>query len=491
MQKDKTLEASSHIKTNFSKLQSHDLFFKRFFSTVRRVLELLRVILPKRILDLFDLKTLQIEKDVFVKDLEMRVDLVLTVMFKNFRHPAKIILLLDHKSFLDREVFKKLLKYQAMAYTKYDYPVFAIIFYHGKKKWTLPKNFHEYLVSRDYLPKEALKELSSYLIDFTPYIFDLSKFDVDNQGRESIKPILYAFQHIWSLDGGKSSKERYEFLQRFFSLTKKLSKSHKKGYIIDVIADVVTYFYQYNPKLDKKVLQGVSQEMTKKLGGTDIMEAYDFTIKGALQRGEKKGLEKGLEKGLQKGVEKGLQQGIQEVAVNLLKADMSIEHISHLTGLSKVKIRKLKAEITSHNNTDGTDIMEAYDFTIKGALQRGEKKGIQEVALNLLKADMSIEHISHFTGLSKVEIRKLKAEITSNNNADGTDIMEAYDFTIKGALQRGEKKGLEKGLQQGLQKGVRKIALKLLKLDMDTKKISQVTGLSQEEIRKLQAKVKK
>ena len=58
------------------------------------------------------MKTLQIEKDVFVKDLEMRVDLVLKVMFKDSQRPAKIILLVDHKSFLDREVFNKLLKYQ-------------------------------------------------------------------------------------------------------------------------------------------------------------------------------------------------------------------------------------------------------------------------------------------------------------------------------------------------------------------------------------------
>ena len=179
-------------------------------------MELLEVILPKRILDLFDLNTLQIEKDVFVKDLEMRVDLVLKVMFKGSSHPAKIILLLDHKSFLDREVFKKLLKYQTIAYTKYDCPVFTIIFYHGEKKWTISKNFHEYLLLKKYLPRKALDELTDYLINFTPYVFDLSKLDMGSRGYEDIRPILYVFQHIWSLDKSKNSKERYEFLQRFF-----------------------------------------------------------------------------------------------------------------------------------------------------------------------------------------------------------------------------------------------------------------------------------
>ena len=97
--KNKNSEVGKNKEKNSSQPQSHDLFFKRFFSTVRRILELLKVALPKRILDLFDLKTLQIEKDVFVKDLEMRVDLVLRVMFKGSQRPAKIILIVDHKVF--------------------------------------------------------------------------------------------------------------------------------------------------------------------------------------------------------------------------------------------------------------------------------------------------------------------------------------------------------------------------------------------------------
>ena len=341
-QKSKILKINSGIRQNTYKFQSHDLFFKRFFSTVRRILELLEVILPKRILDLFDLNTLQIEKDVFVKDLEMRVDLVLKVMFKGSSHPAKIILLLDHKSFLDRQVFNKLLKYQVMAYTKYNYPVFTIIFYHGQKRWTLSKNFHEYLLSKGHLSKEALEELADYLINFTPYVFDLSKFDMESRGYEDIKPILYVFQQIWSLDKSKNSKERYEFLQRFFSLMKKLSKTRKKGYIIDIIADVVTYFYQYNPKLDKKVLQKVSQEVTEELGGIDIMEAYDFTIKGAIQRGEEQGRQKGLQKGLREGRQEGAQQSLQEVTLKLLGLGMDIKQISQVTGFSKAKIHKLQ-----------------------------------------------------------------------------------------------------------------------------------------------------
>ena len=118
---------------------------------------------------------------------------------------------------------------------------------------------------------------------------------------------------------------------------KKLSKTRKKGYIIDIIADVITYFYQYNPKLDKRVLQKVSQEVTKELGGIDIMEAYDFTIKGAIKRGRQEGVQQGMQQGMQKGV--------REVALKLLKMNINIDQISQATGFSRLKLRKLQAEI--------------------------------------------------------------------------------------------------------------------------------------------------
>ena len=107
------------------------------------------------------------------------------------------------------------------------------------------------------------------------------------------------------------------------------------------MADVVTYFHQYNPTLNnERILQMASQEITKKLGGIDLMEAYDFTIKGTLKRGRQEGMQIGEKKGLQKG----MQQGLQEVTLKLLEMGMSIEKVSQVTGFSKVKIRKLQAE---------------------------------------------------------------------------------------------------------------------------------------------------
>ena len=134
------------------------------------------------------------------------------------------------------------------------------------------------------------------------------------------------------------------------------------------MADVLTYFHQYNPKLNKRTLKMASQEITKKLGGIDLMEAYDFTIKGAIKRGQQKGIQKGVQQGMQQGIQKGVQQGmqqgiqkgiqqgmqkgvqkgmqqLQEAALKLLEMGMSIEKVSQVTGFSKLKIRKLQVKV--------------------------------------------------------------------------------------------------------------------------------------------------
>jgi len=56
-------------------------------------------------------------------------------------------------------------------------------------------------------------------------------------------------------------------------------------------------------------------------------------------------------------------------------------------------------------------------------------------------------------------------------------------------FRQGHQEGLEKGIQEGIQKGIQKkaadTAKALLKENMSTNKIAEITGLSVEEIKKL------
>ena len=69
-------------KVGFSKGHPHDLFFRRFFSGIEEVVALLETMLPQPVFDLLDISTVKIENSVVVKDLEIRVDLVLSIKLR-------------------------------------------------------------------------------------------------------------------------------------------------------------------------------------------------------------------------------------------------------------------------------------------------------------------------------------------------------------------------------------------------------------------------
>ena len=240
------------------KTHPHDLFFRRFFSATKEVVALLETILPQSILCLLDLSTVKIENTVTVKALEVRVDLILSVGLRKSKRKAKILFIVDHKSWPDKLVIQQLLKYQlTMIEEHYDSeegflpPVFTIIFYHGRGKWRFPFSLHEDWISRGIFSKEDLEKISSYLINFTPYFFNLSEFDIEHKAIRRIKPILYAFKQIWSLNKFKSLEEKKAALHKILLSIKKDLKGEEKEYIMDVVLGIRNYFLQYNPELEK------------------------------------------------------------------------------------------------------------------------------------------------------------------------------------------------------------------------------------------------
>ena len=79
-----------------------------------------------------------------------------------------------------------------------------------------------------------------------------------------------------------------------------------------------------------------------------IIYDYENTIDFAKKQGEAKGLAEGLEKGRVEGREEGMAEGRMEerieIARNMLKAAISVEQISLLTGLSEEQVQSLVDE---------------------------------------------------------------------------------------------------------------------------------------------------
>ena len=52
--------------------------------------------------------------------------------------------------------------------------------------------------------------------------------------------------------------------------------------------------------------------------------------------------------------------------------------------------------------------------------------------------------------------------------------------------EEGRQEGIQKGMKRGMQKGMQQVVLNMLKKQTDIAFISEVTGFSEEEIRKIQ-----
>ena len=329
----------------------HDVFFRSFFSSVERIERLLKTILPKDILGLFDLSTLKMEPSVIVKKSEIRVDMVLSIMLKNSKNKVKVILVLDHKSWPDKGVIQQLQRYQLMIVNEYCksksevlHPVLCIIFYHGDKRWNNPSSLHEDWISRGLFSEEDFKKLSPYLMNFRPHVFDLSKFDTARQAMDSMKSILYAFEDIWSLRKCKNRKERKAVLRKTLISVKKDLKNESKQYRIDVLLAIKQYFMDYDSQIDEDLFKEASEEVTEELGGENIMDELDYTMAGVIQKKVKEQVQEQVQKQVQKGMQEGVQEGRKEITLKLLKADMSVEKVSEITGLSKQEIRKFQED---------------------------------------------------------------------------------------------------------------------------------------------------
>ena len=175
-------------------------------------------------------------------------------------------------------------------------------------------------------------------------MFDLSKFDIAKQTMDSIKSILYAFENIWSLKECKNRKERKAILRKILLSVKKDLKYESKQYRIDVLLSIKQYFMNYDSQVDEGLFKEVSEEITKELGGEDIMDELDFTMAGVIQKARQEAIKEGMEEGIREGRQQGIQKGRREITLKLLNADMSVEKVSEITGLSKQEIRKFQKD---------------------------------------------------------------------------------------------------------------------------------------------------
>ena len=340
----------------------HDRFFKRFYSDPEFAVELFKLALSEQEFSDCDWSTLKAEKDS-LKD--KRADLVFTVSFKEDRS-SKILLclLLEHKSFYDKKVFRQILIYQALLYDRKlekTAMVIPILFYHGKTPWKWPISFQKGFFSK-HLQKTS-PAWRKNMVDFEPRIVDTN----DPKVREAFKDlriksrgILAVLGKIWFIKNSPS--ELLALVEAFSGFSGKRE---------DLLLAVVNYLKTaggVSTKLWEKVEKtAVERGLLTRGGYMDIREeikeegiqeglqagmqkgrqeglqaGIQKGLQAGMQKGRQEGLQAGMQKGLQAGMQKGLQTGMQQVALNMLKNNFALSVISEMTGLSAQEIKKLK-----------------------------------------------------------------------------------------------------------------------------------------------------
>ena len=94
----------------------HDQFFKVIYSSPENALDIFKIILPKSTYEQCNWNTLKPEKETFT---EKEADLVFSVTLKTDpKSKIKIFILIEHKSYYSKDLFKQVLGYQNSIYQK-------------------------------------------------------------------------------------------------------------------------------------------------------------------------------------------------------------------------------------------------------------------------------------------------------------------------------------------------------------------------------------
>ncbi len=92
-----------------------------------------------------------------------------------------LLLIIEHKSYKDKNLLFQLLEYQAVMYKKLPVPIIPVVFYHGKiKTFQKPLKFHDAL--EGFLPS-VRKEFAKHILNFEPILLNVHDLDVKKQSK--------------------------------------------------------------------------------------------------------------------------------------------------------------------------------------------------------------------------------------------------------------------------------------------------------------------
>lgn len=264
----------------------HDKVVRETLSRKATAIDFFKNYLPRPILDLIDMNTLEISKDSFIeKELkEYYSDMLYTVRFKN--DDGFIYLLFEHKSYADKLIQLQLFGYIHQIYRLYvkqnkaeKLPVvIPMVLYHGLKEWDIGTRFSSIIQG----PYDALKD---YVPDFKYILLDLTRYsDEEIKGEVQARVLLLVLKHIFDTD-------IFQTLPDILSLFNEVMQQDTG---LQTIETLLRYLFStINDENVDKVKDMIENTLTQEKGGA---------IMGTIA-------EKYINEGMQQGMQQGMQEG--------------------------------------------------------------------------------------------------------------------------------------------------------------------------------------
>ena len=333
-------------------INPHDKLFREIWSKKEYAKDFFINYLPKDILEIIDLDSIEISKDSFIeKELkDYFSDLLYKANFSN--EPGYIYFLFEHKSYQETLIHIQLLEYIIKIWrlhlkqvNKDQLPiVIPLVLYHGTKSWEVDTKLSS-------LFSEQYKKLKKYLPDFQFILYDLTKYsDEEIRGEIISRIFLLILKHIFDKDISKK-------LPQIVSLFKDII-NQETG--LKYLETFIRYLFNTVDNITTDEVNDIIKQSISKDKGELIMtlaeklrnEGYNKGI----EQGMHKGIEQGMNKGLQQGMNKGLQQGILEsieLGLDIKFGTKGLHLMQFVRRINDInRLRSIKEAIKKMNTVD-------------------------------------------------------------------------------------------------------------------------------------------
>jgi predicted transposase/invertase (TIGR01784 family) len=304
----------------------HDKLFHQVFKNPVNTGEFLSIILPETLLCRIDLSKLEIDDTRYItkKFEDLFSDLVFKTKMtaksgggrkRRIKIDADIYIILEHKSSQEPAILIQLLWYMLMVWEKdlaekkSPRVIIPVVFYHGKKKWNIPRSFIDQFDVDD--------EVKEFLLNYRYILFDTRDWDFHDAKNEGFRDNVFLLTAL-SLMKSAFNKDIGTIAEIFrFWCEKGFTKEKDK------VLFFLTYISE-TKDIDQGKLKKILEET--KIDGGDLMQTLAQRLR---------------QEGKQEGMQLGKQEARIETAKQMLLDKMSVKVVAKYTGLSEKELKKL------------------------------------------------------------------------------------------------------------------------------------------------------